>query len=215
MECKISDINSFMVSFIIDNVSDRKICSNLIDNFEKKENQNLLRGILTKKFTKKTTKNTKQDGPKNPLSAYIYYCMNNREIVKEKNPDVSASNITKILAEEWNSIKNDVIKSARYKEQAANDKKRYISEIDGISSINSKKIKKPRSSYILYCSEMRSKVKEDNVAFDSKDVLKKLAEMWNIEKVNNSIVYKKFVNKANEDKIRYNQEKNQLEVKSE
>ena len=60
--------------------------------------------------------------------------------------------------------------------------------IDGINSIyikkeTSKKVKqdkptRPLSSYILYCNEIRSRVKSENPTDDSKDITRKLAIEW-------------------------------------
>ena len=72
--------------------------------------------------------------------------------------------------------------------------------IEGINSIyiqkeTSKKVKqdkskRPLSGYILYCNEIRSRVKSENPTDDSKDITRKLALCWKELTDNEKLEYK-------------------------
>lgn len=49
-------------------------------------------------------KKTKVKRTKQALTSYIYFCNENRSIVKEENPDLDPKDITRALAEKWASL---------------------------------------------------------------------------------------------------------------
>ena len=62
---------------------------------------------IFQKFMKtKRVKKIKKDGPKRPKSAYIFFCQDKRAEVKEANPDMKSTVITKELGMMWNKIKD-------------------------------------------------------------------------------------------------------------
>jgi hypothetical protein len=60
------------------------------------------------KTTKKTRKSTKakKTGPKRPPSAYILFCKDAREQVKQDNPEISAKEILSELGKMWKSLED-------------------------------------------------------------------------------------------------------------
>ena len=60
---------------------------------------------------------------KRPPSAYLLYCNNKREKVKNENPGAGATEIIKILAEKWKGISDE--RRANYERQAAELKEEY------------------------------------------------------------------------------------------
>merc|ERR1712212_227889 len=64
--------------------------------------------------------------PKQPLSGYVHFLNDRREIVRKENPDISFADISKKLAVEWGQV-NDSLK-AEYVKRAEVDKERYNKE---------------------------------------------------------------------------------------
>jgi HMG (high mobility group) box len=77
---------------------------------------------------KKNKKKHKKDpeAPKHPLSAYLYYTMDQREAVVAANPGIKPTEITTTLAEMW---KSGAVKNVKkYEDLAAIDKARFEEE---------------------------------------------------------------------------------------
>ena len=53
---------------------------------------------------KKTRAKKEKKGPKRPLAPYMFYCKEQREIVKQNNPDVSFGELGKILGAQWKDL---------------------------------------------------------------------------------------------------------------
>lgn len=80
---------------------------------------------------KKRRKKMNKDGPKRAKSAYLFFCADNRDKIKEANPDMKATQITAELGRMWNELKGDDSRSkelAEYEKQAVQDKERYEKE---------------------------------------------------------------------------------------
>ncbi|KAI7869315.1 high mobility group box domain-containing protein [Spinellus fusiger] len=71
---------------------------------------------------------TKKDpaAPKRGLSAYMFFSQDQRQVVKEENPEAGFGQIGKILGDKWKKM-SDAEKKP-YIEKAEIDKKRYESE---------------------------------------------------------------------------------------
>lgn len=75
------------------------------------------------KKKKKKTKAKDPNEPKRPLTAYLHFCNENRQKVKEQNPDKSMIDVTKILSAQWKSLSDEGKK--KYNEMAAKNKAEY------------------------------------------------------------------------------------------
>ena len=73
-----------------------------------------------------TNKKSKDNNIKRPKSAYIFFCMENRPIIKQEYPELATHQITSTLGKKWKSISDKEKK--RYTELAENDKVRYAKE---------------------------------------------------------------------------------------
>ena len=85
---------------------------------------------------KSTTKDTTK--PKRSRSAYIFFGMEMRSVLKEENPDVDSKQITSLLGELWSRYKEEeefAEDMERFKEMASNDKERYNTEIENHTEI--------------------------------------------------------------------------------
>jgi hypothetical protein len=182
----------------------------------------------------KAGKRRKKDpaAPKRGCSSYIFFCKAKRSAVKDANPDFKGTDVTKELGRIWREETSDKSKK-RYVNEASADKDRYIeemknytpsaewlAEVDATTSDSDggskkktkKKTRKPgpkraRSSYIFFCVEMRSQVKEDNDDMDAKDITAELGRMWREEYKDDDNLNKKFTKMAKKDKKRFEKEK--------
>ena len=79
--------------------------------------------------SKKKRSKKKNKGPKRAMSAYLYFCQDMRQKVKDENGDMKASEVTAELGRIWrDEVKDDKDASKKYYEQAKADKARYDEE---------------------------------------------------------------------------------------
>lgn len=98
-----------------------------------------------KQLAPKTAKKKRQkppkdvNAPKHPLTGYVRYMNENREGVRQKHPNLTPIEITKIMAEEWSKLPED--RKKPYLEAAEVDKERYNKEISEYKLNNEAKAK--------------------------------------------------------------------------
>lgn len=68
------------------------------------------------------------DAPKRALTAYMFYGQDNRDRVKQENPDASFAEIARALKHGWEALSDK--EKAPYIERAARDKRRADDERD-------------------------------------------------------------------------------------
>lgn len=107
---------------------------------------------------KETTKNQKKaekavkptkakkgsNGPKRPLSAYMFFSQDWRERIKTENPDAGFGEIGKLLGAKWKEMDDEEKKP--YVEQAAADKVRAEKEKEAFNNKGAKKVKEKEES---------------------------------------------------------------------
>ena len=193
-----------------------EIVKNFKDKIEllasENENKNVTLENIFKTFSKvekyilkDIKKNMKK--PKRPKSAYIYFSRDKREEVKHNNPKFTPKEIIKELSKQWRLAKEtNSIKI--YENMARIDKERYNKEKKSNLSKNKfnnlAKPVKSRNSYICFCNTMKTIVKKENPEFTSTDIIKELRKKWKI--VKNSDEIDIYIDMANKDKIRYEEE---------
>lgn len=183
---------------------------------------------LTKSMKNKNKQKKKDpNAPKQPSNAYLFYTQENRKRVKEDNPELTPTEITKLLAKEWNQIKKDDNgkfkdkKAEKYYKLAEKAKKQYQSEMDNYTppedSKSDKKEKKKRSltAYDLFCKDHRANVKkevdEDEDLSDKTqserfgEVSRRLGKKW--EKIKGTSAAKKYEQKSKE--LKENEDENE------
>lgn len=85
------------------------------------------------------------NAPKHPLTGYVRYMNENREALRVKHPTLTAVEITKLIAEEWSSLSDEVKKP--FLEAAEVDRERYNREICEYKQNNEvPAAKKPKSN---------------------------------------------------------------------
>ena len=199
----------------------------------RKPNQTLLGEAFSsiEKPTRRSTGRTNSSGkkvkdpnkPKRGNSAYIFFCKDKREEVKDSMTDSTPRTVTKELGARWNTAKA-AGEISKYEKMAKDDKVRYQDEMADytpptedewaeLTAKTKKKSKKKKkrtgpkracSSYIFFCKEMRATIKEENPTIESKEIMKELGVRWNTAKTAGEV--EKWVKMAADDKVRYKEE---------
>lgn len=185
------------------------------------------RKINTESTKKKTVKKDK-NAPKKPLTAYVFFSIEERSNILKDDPNINFGDISKKLSEKWKSLSENekipyINKSNEDKERFKKEMDEYkISESDEDIEENKKSEKKKRkkknkdepkkalSAYLFFSMEERPKITEKDPKMNFPDITKKVAEKWNSLDEKDKAPY---VIKANNDKERYKRDMEQY-VKS-
>nr|XP_019555465.2 high mobility group protein 20A [Aedes albopictus] len=98
----------------------------------------------SKPVVKRKRKRVKDaNAPKHPLTGYVRYMNEKRDAFRLKHPNLSVMEITKILAEEWGTLSEEVKKP--FLEAAEADRERYHREVTEYKQ-NSEASKKPKTN---------------------------------------------------------------------
>jgi len=173
-----------------------------------------------KDIEKKTTSSAKKekrdpDAPKAAKNSFIFFCSEKRSEVKEENPGMKPSDITKKLGKMWREMDDE--DKEEFQDKAKEDKERFNDEMGDYEPTDGFKCpkkspkkeslspKRGRSSYIFFCSNKRQEVTDKLVSEGKKktEVLKKLGEMWRELDEDDKEPYEKL---AKKDKKRYENE---------
>lgn len=73
--------------------------------------------------TKKRKRVKDPNAPKRPLSAFFWFCNDERPNVRQETPDASVGEVAKELGRRWNDVGDDT--KSKYEGLAAKDKARY------------------------------------------------------------------------------------------
>ncbi|XP_054727085.1 high mobility group protein 20A [Anastrepha obliqua] len=146
------------------------------------------------KFRLKRRKIKVAGAPKMPLTGYVRYMNDRREILRKELPTKTAIEHTKIIGEEWQKLGED--KKAPYKKAAELDKQRYLAELDTFL--------KERPD-VLACELAKDKQKSKSPGEAGKPVLKEKSQsIGNIKSPNKEPNATTAVSK---DKTRHSSEK--------
>lgn len=173
------------------------VLPNSVDVWMDSAVQHKLKALLKGKKTKDP------NAPKRPMSAYIFYCQENRNDLKKTLPDdVKNTDIIKTLSTNWNELKNsskgaDKKKYAHYTKLALDDKERYIKEK---GEKEQDEPKKPLSAYLLFCQDNRDAVKNELGDVKPTDVTKELGKRWKELKENDKETFESYKLKESENK---------------
>jgi len=175
------------------------------------------------------------NAPKRPKSSYLFFCEEKRSKVKEANPDMKATEVTKELGRMWREEVSEKEKK-KYEKKAETAREEYkeaMSEYvrpsdEELEKLTKKKKtrstsgekkgekkkrdpeapKRPTTAYLYFCKEMREKVKEDNEDMDSKEITRELGRMWREDYSDDR---ERWVELAEKDKKRYEEEMTESE----
>lgn len=84
--------------------------------------------LVEQKVNKKTSRKKEDGAPKSAICAFFFFSKDKRSELKEENPEMKPTDISKELGRMWNEEFKNVESRKRWIELAENDKKRYIAE---------------------------------------------------------------------------------------
>lgn len=134
-------------------------------------------GNKQKKRPSKKSAKKDANAPKKPLSTFMCFSREERAVIKEANPDASFGELAKLISNEYKALDEDAMR--KYKDMAAEDKKRYAKEMEsytpppdnGDSDSDDKKKKKKKdpnapkknlNSYTFFCQANRARLVREN-----------------------------------------------------
>lgn len=218
-----TDVSKFVVSFL----KDHTVSDDVISAWEEKKFQKQFRQRIMKSSAPRSVKDP--NAPKRARSSYLFFCEDERPVIKAANPELKSKEITRKLGESWNALKDAAsgdkpnkkakARLASYEKKAEADKVRYSdakenyvapTEITQARGGRAKKDpnapKRGKSGYILFCADERPKVVKANPEMKPKDITKELGVRWNSLKETKPKIYAKYEKKAEADKARYQSE---------
>ncbi|KAL0234067.1 hypothetical protein PCE1_001105 [Barthelona sp. PCE] len=168
---------------------------------------------------------------KRPRSAYLYFCQERRPILREENPDLKMTDISKLLGADWRKL--DDTQKIPFNELAAQDKVRYneekeaymVSHPEEVEEVEKPKKKRgakkkkdpnapkrPISAYLRFASEIRPAVKEENPSLTFGEITKEVSKRWNELEDEDKVPYKEMFDA---DKVRYQAQMEEYNKKKE
>ena len=223
----LKNLNKLVLSFLEENQDNADVAQQWMSAVNQKAVNMII--IKTEKSVGKTIVKD-PNAPKRGKSAYLFFCNAMRDKVKKSlGDDSKATDVTRELGVQWNSLKDDSSRSkelSKYEKLAAEDKARYQTERDSYvpdeSALITKKqrrVKQPstgpkrsKSSYLFFCTEMRDKVRGEIADNSATNVTRELGVRWNLLKEQGKT--QKYEKLAAADKERYLKEKEGGDVKA-
>ena len=220
---QLKNINEYIQSFLSEHGSEE-----VIEAWNSKDTQKKFLKILQDDSPIKKTSLKDPNKPKRNKTAYIFFCSDRRQEVKEELGDgAKTTDIMSRLGELWNELNEEAKTNEevieQYKKAASDDKERYDlemasyespSEEEIIANKKASKVKDPnrpkrnKTSYIFFCSANRTNVKNE-LGDDAKttDVSIELGKRWNAlkdsTKSSDKKEFAKYEKEAIEDRKRY------------
>ena len=124
-----------------------------------------------KKMAKTKTKKTKTK-TKRARSAYILYSIDARKAIREENPEMSMTEVTKQIGARWKKLSN------KQKEPYVKQNLAEKAEIEKAKLESNPKPKRPRTAFILFGSSVRDKIRKANPDMAMTDVTKEISNQW-------------------------------------
>jgi hypothetical protein len=168
--------------------------------------------------TKKKRKRKDPQMPKFYATAYKLYTASIRAETKAKNPEISFGEMSKVLADKWNSLSST--EKLKFEELSQKDKARYTEEMskyeppedaseEEVTAKKKKKTKDPNAPkgrlnvFMSFSNDMRPKIKEENPEASFLQIASILGEKYKQLTPSQKAKYQKI---ADQDKARYEKE---------
>lgn len=186
---RVQSINAFVTSFIneANDILSPEQVSKLLAKW-KKHTPELKKELKPKTAEQKAELALNSDKPKHFKSAYIFYCTQQRPLLKKKKPDASAKDIISILAKQWNELSEK--NKAPFETKAKEDRARYDTEMasyyeehpDEMPKSKKPKSTKPKNSYQFFYEEAKEELKAEGLT--GKELQAAIVAKWNEVKAN-------------------------------
>jgi len=163
-----------------------------------------------------TRKKKDPAAPKKGRSNYIWFCGDVRAKLKEDNPEMSVTDLSKKMGTMWQEL--PAKKKKKYDKMASDDKERYKQEMENYTppevdeeetttKRGGKKAntgpKKPLASYMFFSKDVRPQVKEDNPEMKFGDIAREVSRRWKEISDDDKT---QFEDLAAKDRVRYEEE---------
>lgn len=183
-------------------------------------NETFGENVSLKKKKKKKEPVIDADGNevKSPNTAYIAFSTDMRPLIKTKFPDEQVTDTARRIGAIWGAANTDELKKLGYSEKDIlslwskkesykkayeKAKQEYDAKVAEIKQTQPKLPKRARSSYILFGTEVREKIKKQYPDKNSKELTAAVADEWKKLSEKEKAKYTKLYE---EDKARYEQE---------
>lgn len=131
----------------------------------------------------KTTKKNKvkdPNAPKKPKNSFMFFCEENRDLVKEKNDSFTPKEVTRKLGELWRGL--PAKEQQKYKDKADQDKANYDKAKENYVPSNpvnqDTKPVREKSAYTNFSNQLRAEIKASNPNAKFGELSKLLSEKW-------------------------------------
>merc|ERR1711916_357390 len=123
--------------------------------------------------------------PKKSKSAYQFFCLENRERVRNANPEAKNTEMFSLLSEQWKQCQG--ADREKYIALADQDKLRYKDEMaeytptpgfEKTSKRKKKGPKRPKNAYMLWCEDNRERIKDANPNVKHTEMFSLLSADW-------------------------------------
>lgn len=188
-------------------------------NTNEQEYKNIMKVLKDKKdeispllLSSKTKRIKDPNAPKKWKTSYIFFCSEQRELLRNQNQKYKTTEITSKLADMWKKLSPS--ERVKYEELSNKDKERYNEEKTTYSSPEEFKkkekplIKRPTTSYMYFCMDERVNIKNENPTMSAKEITSQLGKRWRILTEEQK---KPYIERQNNDKLRYSTQKSELE----
>ena len=161
-----------------------------------------------KKYKKSTTPYAKISPPGSSYSFFMKENYNKikNKLIKDSKSKPTLSEVSKEVSKEWNNLNSKNKK--KYELMSKQDKERYQNEkadVDNkLENNNVNKPKRPQSAFFFYLADVRPKIKQENPGIKTTDIAKEGRKMWQKLNTNTKNKYNKI---SDLDKKRYAKEK--------
>jgi hypothetical protein len=152
------------------------------EDFEEFFTNELLEEVRTEAEFIVHPKKRNEGMPKKPLSAWIFFCKEERERIKKSGRQYAPTEMTTVLAQAWGTLKEK--DKVKYQVNADEDKKRYHDEVMALPEEKrpptfrkaNKKVK--LTGYTLFCKEHKDEMQAKYPGMKWLDLRKKINEIW-------------------------------------
>jgi hypothetical protein len=120
------------------------------------------------------------NAPKRNKSSYLLFCEERREHIKKNNPDISATQIIRVLGADWKTV--SASDKARFEALALKDKARFETEMKAYvppTDLETRtRPKKAMNSYNFFYNETRRLVAAEHPSLSTTEITREVGNRW-------------------------------------
>lgn len=120
------------------------------------------------------------NAPKRNKSSYLLFCEERREHIKKNNPNITATQIIRVLGADWKTV--SASDKTRFEALALKDKARFETEMKSyvppVDLETRTKPKKAMNSYNFFYNETRRIVSSENPSLSTTEITREVGSRW-------------------------------------